>query len=126
MLTAADEPIIRRALERRLDASRGGASGVRVLEITIKEHKRHIAVGVLLHVDDKIIVRSIFDLPPSFELRHVHNEADEIAEGCKQARATLRFTGPGSVPLGALSEEFTAKGTGRRGNWRMYGTKGSA
>jgi hypothetical protein len=121
MLTAEDEPIIRRALTRRLD----NEPGVRVLEIMVKPHKRHIAVGTLLHVDDKIIVRSVFDLPNEFELRHVHNEADEIAEGCKQARRTLRFTGPDGMPdLGAISEEFTAKGSGRRGNWRMYGTKG--
>jgi hypothetical protein len=123
MLNASDEPIIRRALTRRLD----NEPGVKVLEIKVQPRRRHIAVGLLLHVDDKIIVRSVFDLPLEFELRHVHNEADEIAEGCKQARRTLRFTGPGLPNLGAISEEFTALGTGRRGNWRMYGSaKGSA
>ena len=116
MLTADDEPIIRRALMRRLDSE----PGVRVLEILIKDHPDHIAVGCLLHVDDKIIVKSVFDLEPVFYLKDVHNQADEIAEGCKEARKTLRAVGLAMPDPGAISEIFHAKGSGRRGFWRSH------
>lgn len=117
MLTIIDEPIIKRALMRRLDNERG----VSVLEIKVVGHKHHIAVGLLLHVDDKVLVKSVFDLPPIFELKHVHNEADEIAEGCKEARRRLQFTGAYLPELGAVSEVFAARGTGRRGRWSELG-----
>lgn len=117
MLTVTDEPIIKRALTRRLDNERG----VSVLEIKVVGHKSHIAVGLLLHVDDKVLVKSVFDLPPVFELKHVHNEADEIAESCKEARRKLQFTGAYLPELGAVSEVFTARGTGRRGRWAQLG-----
>lgn len=110
-----DNNIIKRALLRRLDHE----SGVRVIEINIKTHKRHIAVGMLLQVDDKVLVKSIFDLPLRYDLKHVHNEADEIAEACKEARRKLRFTGAYLPELGAVSEVFTAMGTGRRGRWKF-------
>jgi hypothetical protein len=124
MISARDEPIIRRALMRRLDAE----PGVRVLEIHIFDHQRYVAVGLLLHVDDKIIVKSLFDLEPKgfnaedghlYELKDIHNQADEIAEQCKEARKTLRFTGSGSL-VGAVSQIHVAKGTGRRGHWRNH------
>lgn len=117
MLTIGDEPIIRRALARRI----GSEPGVSILEIKVVGHKRHIAVGLLIHVDDKVLVKSVFDLPPVFELKHVHNEADEIAEACKEARRKLQFTGAYLPELGAVSEVFAAMGTGRRGRWAQLG-----
>ena len=103
---------------RRLDAE----TGLRVLEVLVKAHPRHIAVGVLWQANDKILGKSVFDLPPVFELGHVHNEADEIAEQVKEARRKMLFTGGTEMPgLGSISEVHEAKGTGRRGNWRRYG-----
>lgn len=113
------EPIIRRALTRRLDAE----PGVRVLEIVIKDMKTHIAIGVQWQVNDLATGMSIFDLPPQFELSHVHNEADEIAEGCKEARRKFLLQGGKMADKGAVSETFEAKGTGRRGNWKQYGER---
>jgi hypothetical protein len=110
-----DDNILKRALMRRLDNERG----VNVLEIMIKAHKRHIAVGVLWQVDDKVLGKSVFDLPLKYHLNHVVNEADEIAEACKEARKKLQFTGAYLPELGAVSEIFEAKGTGRRGRWRF-------
>lgn len=126
--TANDEPVVRRALMRRLDAE----PGVRVLEVKLHEHKRNIdgrgmirqkpiepfiTVGVLLHVDDKTILNALFDLPPQFKLAHVVNEADEIAEQCKEARRNMALTK--IMPFGQ-GEVRQAKGTGRRGNWRKH------
>jgi hypothetical protein len=68
-----DENIVRRALMRRLSTE----PGVKILDVLIKDKKTHIAVGVQWEVNDKITGISIFDLPPIFELSHVHNEADE-------------------------------------------------
>lgn len=113
------EPLIKRSIQRRV----GKETGVSILETIVKKHKRHIAVGVLCHINDKIILKSVFDLPLEFELLHVHNECDEIAEACKEARKNLLFTGPSMVDLKAMSQTYAAKGTGRRGNWRMYGER---
>lgn len=113
------EPLIRRALQRRLTNEH--IPGLRVLDIIIKDHKRHIAVGVLWQMNDLAVGSSVFDLPAQFELTHVHNEADEIAEQAKEARR--RFLLHGMADKGAISETYTAKGTGRRGNWRQYGER---
>lgn len=119
MLTFEDENIVRRALMRRLSTE----PGVKILDVLIKDKKTHIAVGVQWEVNDKIVGISIFDLPPIFELSHVHNEADEIAESFKEARRKLLYTGTGLPDTGDQSEVFTASGTGRRGNWRVYGER---
>lgn len=112
------EPLIRRALMRRLT----GETGLKVLGILIKDHGGHITVGVQWQMNDLAIGNSIFDLPGHFELRHAHNEADEIAEQAKEARR--RFLLHGAMPAkGSVSETYEAKGTGRRGNWRMYGER---
>lgn len=118
MLTYNDEPIIRRALTRRLDS----IPGLRVLEVLVKQHARHIAVGVNWQMNDLVIGNSIFDLPSQFELGHVHNEADEIAEQAKDARRQFLLHGV-MAAKGSVSETYTAKGTGRRGNWRRYGER---
>lgn len=118
MLCIDDEPIIRRALMRRLDSE----PGVRVLQVLVKEHPQHIAVGVEWMVRDMVHGTSTFHLPKQFELSHVHNECDEIAEGCKEARARFALHLGGMSDPGAVSERHTAKGTGERGNWK-YGER---
>jgi hypothetical protein len=62
-------------------------------------------------------LRSRFDLPPLFELRHVHNEIDEIAEQYKAARAD--FWKHGRV-LPAEMPEREMSGTGLRGRWTQH------
>jgi len=57
-----DEPIIRNALMKRLDAE----PNVRVLDIQCKAHKQHIAVGVEWMVADMVHGTSVFHLPPQF------------------------------------------------------------
>lgn len=116
MLTYSDEPIIRRALMRRLDS----VPGVRVLAVNTVEHKTYLAVGVEWMVRDVVHGTSLFHLPLSFELSHVHNEADEIAEGCKEAKSKFALALAGMVQPGSVSERFKALGTGERGNWK-YG-----
>lgn len=112
------EPIIRRALMRRLDKE----SGVRVVNLTIKDHPSHIAVGIEWMVGDLVHGTSLFHLPPQFELVHVHNEADEIAEGCKEARRKFLLYAGKMPERGAVSERYQAKCTGERGNWK-YGER---
>ncbi len=119
MLTyAEDEPIIRNAIMKRLDKE----AGVRVLNIAVKEHPQHIAVGVEWMVHDKVHGCSTFHLPPSFEIDHIYNEVDEIAEGCKEAKRKFALHLAGLDQPGAISERYTAKGTGERGNWK-YGER---
>lgn len=101
---------------RRLDS----IPGVRVLEVKTVEHKTHLAVGVEWMVSDVVHGTSLFHLPLSFELSHVHNEADEIAEGCKEAKRKFALALNGMVQPGSVSERFKALGTGERGNWK-YG-----
>src|SRR5215469_3153427 len=109
-----DLPIIRQAIRNKLDNERGVD---RVDEAYIRVHKDddppHISVGVLYQIDNgKLLVRSRFDLPLHFELRHVHNEIDQIAEKIKQARRIYWLHGcPPHVP------ETDLGGTGLRGLW---------
>lgn len=119
MLTyAEDEPIIRNAIMKRLDKE----PGVRVVDIKVKEHPKHIAVGVEWMMHDLVHGTSIFHLPPSFEINHIYNEVDEIAEGCKEAKRKFALHLAGMPDKGAVSERYTAKGTGERGNWK-YGER---
>lgn len=118
MLTIEDENTVRHAISKRL----GAEPGVHVLEIVIKEHKAHIAVGVLWDVNDVVIGDSIFHLPPSFEIGHIHNEVDEIAEQCKEAKRTFALRLAGLSDDYTLSDVIKAKGTGERGNWK-YGER---
>lgn len=112
------QPIIRKAVLDRLDAEKGA----HVADIRIEDKADHIAVGVLVIIDDRIAteglldVRGFFDLPPEFELRQVHNEIDEIAEACKVARrkAGLSFV---FKPENAGWRE-PLPGTGLRGSWK--------
>lgn len=114
-MTYADEPTIRWAIIKRLDAERG----VRVCDVPIVDGgKDGIRVGVVSEIDgaDGLVVRSRFDLPPVFELRHVHNEIDEIAEQYKAARAD--YWRNGRMPIG---ERVVVSGTGIRGRWAHHG-----
>lgn len=115
---ADDEPIIRNAIKKRLDAE----PHVRVLDIQIKEHPQHIAVGIEWMVADVVHGTSIFHLPPCFEIGHIHNEVDEIAEGCKEAKRKFALSLAGIPEDHAISERYIAKGTGERGNWK-YGER---
>lgn len=120
MLTYNDEPIIKRAINRRV----GSEVGVKILGIIVKDKLTHITVGIHWQVDDKAVGTSIFDLPSQFELSHVHNECDEIAEQIKEARAKFRVSDmPEKLDT---SEIYKAKGNGRRGQWRMYGERANS
>lgn len=119
MLTLADdEPTLRNAIMKRLDQE----PGVRVLDIQTKAHPNHIAVGVEWMVNDLVHGTSVFHLPPSFEIGHIHNEVDEIAEGCKESKRKFALHLAGLPDEGSKSERFIAKGTGERGNWK-YGER---
>src|SRR6266550_2045118 len=83
MLTWEDEPTIKNAIQKRLGAERG----VTICDIPVEADIDCIRVGILAQVDSTLIVRSRFDLPLEFELSHLHNEIDEIAEHYKAARA---------------------------------------
>lgn len=113
MLTETDLPIIRHAITKRLGAERG----VRIVGIPMQAKDGHIAVGVLAVLDEgSLIVSSQFHLPIPFELAHLHNEIDEMAEQYKAAR--VKFWASGRVmkiPATALA------GSGLRGNWARYG-----
>ena len=125
-MTYEDEPTIRHAIMRRFDPAKGkkGERGIKVCEILVQPHMIEnppfIAVGVLAAIDsehDGPIVRSYFHLPAEFELRHLHNEIDEIAEQYKSARIDMALNGR----MMKFGEQRTMLGTGLRGNWAMYG-----
>ncbi len=112
MLTIEDEPTIRFALSRRLGKERG----VTINDIQIAAHPDCIRVGLLLSVDGRVLVKSLFELPTEFELGHIHAEADEIAEQVKKARMdSVAWSDREVTPETAL------KGTGMRGRWARYG-----
>ena len=124
MLTYQDEPTIRNAILKRLDRERG----VEIHDLLIRpkhdaiiEGRRvmtSIAVGILATLDHALVIKSRFDLPPSFDYRHLHNEIDEIAEQYKSARRD--FWAHGRVlPKGQVEREMS--GTGLRGRWAQYG-----
>jgi hypothetical protein len=96
---------------------------VKILAFHFGAQKDHIKVGIEWMVDDLVHGTSRFDLPPEFELGHVHNEADEIAEQCKEARRSFALRVGTLADKGSISERFDARGTGARGNWRRYGER---
>jgi hypothetical protein len=114
MLTYEDEPTIRHAMMKRLDRE----PGVEICEIKIVKLRDCISVGVLAVISHGPQFRSLFHLPLSFELRHVHNEIDEIAEQYKKGRAEFfrqAHFGQQYVP------DQWLLGTGLRGRWAKYG-----
>lgn len=110
MLTAADLPTIRYAIMRRIS----GLHGVTYSEVKMKPHPGYIAVGVLVEIGRHVLATSRFDLPDPFELAHLHNEIDEIAEHIKAVRKN------GGKGLLTLPERQIA-GSGLRGRWLRYG-----
>ena len=113
MLTAEhDLPIIRHALNKKLGAERG----VIMLDPKIQVWDQCIRIEVTTILDemDGLEVESIFELPLEFELAHLHNEIDEIAEHFKKARADWWKNGR-ALPPGTLARDLP--GTGLRGLW---------
>ncbi len=115
MLTAADAPTIRNAIQKRLGKERG----VGIADIRVVERSDCIWVGILFTSDSaqqkgdsKLICKSTFELPLEFELGHLHAEIDEIAEGTKWAK---RDWGISQAPI---AESKSVPGTGLRGRWR--------
>ena len=115
MLTEDDAPTIRHAITRRLDKE----PGVEVCDIVMNSAGDHIAVGVLVRLDARIVTRSRFDLPIPFEHGHLLNEIDEIAEQLKAARKTYFGRGGGFL----IQPERQLMGTGLRGRWLSYGLR---
>lgn len=113
MLDATALPTIRHAIRRRLDTERG----VAICEILTQPCATHITVGVLAQIDGVVIVKSMFDLPLPFELGHLHNEIDEIAESMKAARRDYLARGGHFLYV----PETKLPGTGLRGRWGRYG-----
>lgn len=127
-----DEPTIRNAILRRLSKE----SGVDVVAIEIKERAKgerymfdgivrispdnHIVVGVWLSLKDTVSdegilnVWSFFELPEQFDIRHLHNEIDEVAESTKTAR---RDAGLSVIWQPGKSGREITTGTGLRGRW---------
>ena len=114
MLTADDTPTIRNAIHRRL----GKEPGVRICDIKFTKSEVAIRCGVVatLGMDERIVTRSMFDLPAEFEHSHLINELDEIAEQYKAARLEFFKTG------GVVGEKEVS-GTGLRGRWAQYGMR---
>src|SRR6266849_1755735 len=110
MLTANDLPTIRFAIVRRLDAE----PGVIIYDLKMLPRPGRIEVGVEAEIDGHLRTRSRFDLPDPFELSHLHDEIDEIAEQFKVVR---KNGGGGLLTL----PERMIEGTGLRGRWLRYG-----
>ena len=112
MLSAENDiPIIRHAITKKLGAERG----VTIYDLVIREVKDCIRVGVITVLDGPggIQTESRFELPKQFELRHVHNEIDQIAEMIKMARRD--FWANGKTLPGSIERQII--GTGMRGLW---------
>ena len=115
-----DEPRIKHGIRKRLE----GEKGVKLMQTQVVDKGDHIAVGIMWIVDDLVVGTSIFDLKPVFELVDVHNQCDEIAEQIKEARRAFLINGGKMAAVGAVSETYAAKGTGRRGSWRSHAHNG--
>ncbi len=113
MLNRTDTPTIRNAIHKRLGKERG----VTICEIKFWQHEDCISVGVLATVDEGPITRSLFDLPPEWDIRHLWDEIDEVAEQMKAARKA--HFGRGGLPM--AKPEVQLAGTGLRGRWAKYG-----
>jgi hypothetical protein len=118
MLTAEDAPTIRNAIQKRL----GTEPGVAICDIRVASHDYGavLRVGIMALLDgEAIVTRSLFELPNPFELGHLHDEIDEIAEQYKAARKA--HYGRGGAPM--VSPEKHLAGTGMRGRWARYGLR---
>lgn len=139
MLTADDTPTIRFALQRRL----GKEPWVQICDLKFEKYRLgdwyvtdprkaslmavatvpFVRVNLVIDIfvrdekGDPVPVISCFDMPVPWELGHLHNEADEIAEFCKAQRRLILGTGKALV----IAPEKQLGGTGIRGNWKRYG-----
>ena len=116
MLTYDDEPLIRNAILKRLDAE----SGVKIYDIQVHPRRKFMVVKVGAIVSPTVgngcNVQSRFDLPASFEHAHLLDEIDQIAEQYKAAKKDWWLEGcPPNM------EPRTLLGTGSRGLWERYG-----
>ena len=116
-----DDPIIRRAIERRL----GKEPGVYILAIHVDTKPAtltspgFIAVGINARIDEMLDFVAFFDLPLQFQHVHLINEIDQCCEKAKEARRDFGRT----IHGGLLTEIMKRKplgGTGRRGLWRQF------
>lgn len=112
MLSFDDDATIRNAILKRLDGERG----VRVCDIKMAPARNavppYIRVGIESLLDAQFTCVSFFDLPGEFEIGHLRNEIDEVAEQYKSARLDRFFNGP--TENGRMR---TMRGTGLRGRW---------
>lgn len=108
MLTWADMPTLKNAMTKRLDKERG----LKVIDIFTGRGQDCIRVGVLLALDGLLQIRSAFELPPEFDYKHLHNEIDQIAEQCKEARRDYW-----SRARPERVDNVLLTGTGARGLW---------
>lgn len=119
MLSFDDDPTIRFAIHRRLDHERG----VKICEIKIAPHRKDkppfIAVGVLTELDNSLVLRSVFHLPGEFDIAHLRNEIDQIAEQYKAARK--EYFGRVFAGQVMMTPERQLLGTGLRGLWAQHG-----
>lgn len=123
MLTTDDKPTIRNAILKRLDREPGVAvADIQAKDARDKDGKSYLQVGVWMVLTDTeqesglVDLRGFFDLPPEFEIAHLHNEIDEIAEQCKAARLKAGIGRILFVPGKEQKREALA-GTGLRGRW---------
>ena len=100
---------IRWSILKKLDV----LPGVKIYDVNIRPKKDHIRVEIRATLFDGLRVKSCFELPPSFELRHLHNQIDEIAEQYKAV--FVDFFGRGHHLVGAPDKVMA--GTGLRGGW---------
>lgn len=98
---------------RRLDKE----PGVEICDVLIQPADGFIAVGILALLGQMLITKSRFHLPDPFEIGHLHNEIDEIAEQYKAARK--EFFGRGGNFMAHPEKQLA--GTGLRGRWAKYG-----
>src|SRR6478752_4805117 len=87
MLTYDDAPIIKNAVERRLDKEPGVESSWVDMAPVLTENPPFIHVVVSAYCGPLLgLVTGMFHLPIPWEYAHLQNQIDEIAEGIKKAR----------------------------------------
>jgi hypothetical protein len=114
---------IRWAILKKLDT----LPGVKIYDVVIvprqtpkpKPRQDCIAVMIRAMLFDGLDVTSRFDLPPEFDLRHLHNEIDEIAEQYKAVFVDFWGRGRHGTDLWTMggAPQKVMAGTGLRGRW---------
>lgn len=122
MMTYEDEPIIKRAITRRLHED--GKTEIAAIEVQNFPDAKppYIKVGIWLILKDRLGAEGLldivshFELPASFYHSHLLNEIDQIAEQMKEMRSRTVLGSPVFRP-GARQPREALKGTGLRGLW---------